>query len=89
MTRWSEATIWGLNSKTKIIQQLFTPILNHPTINYRGYLPQITLIGTSSVAGASLFNLLSDNQMFGFLSVDQKGSRPVNYGSTSRSAVNI
>ena len=27
--------------------------------------------------------------MFGFLSVDKKGSRPVNYGSTFRAAVNI
>ena len=89
MTKWSDATRFGLDSRTKIIQQQFNPILNHPDVNYRGHLPHITLIATSSVAGASLFNLLSNNQMFGFLSVDKKGSRPVNYGSTFRAAVNI
>ena len=26
-------------------------------VNYRGHLPEVTLVGTSSEAGASLFNL--------------------------------
>ena len=78
----------GLQKKTKILNQNFKPVLNHPSVSYAGHIPEVNLISTCSKAAASLFNLFED-QMFGLISVDQKGAHPVNFGSTHRGAINI
>ena len=88
VTKWSDATKFGLQKKTKILNQNFKPVLNHPSVSYAGHIPEVNLISTCSKAAASLFNLFED-QMFGLISVDQKGAHPVNFGSTHRGAINI
>ena len=84
----SDATKFGLQKKTKVLNQNFKPVLNHPSVSYEGHIPEVNLISTCSKAAASLFNLFED-QMFGLISVDQKGAHPVNFGSTHRGAINI
>ena len=74
--------------KTKILNQNFKPVLNHPSVTYEGHIPEVNLTSPCSKAAASLFNLFED-QMFGLISVDPKGAHPVNFGSTFRAAINI
>ena len=85
----SDASRWGLNLKTDILYQNYSNILNHPSVNYNGNIPEeLTLISTASDVRTKLFNLFHE-QRFGFVSVDRKGAHPINYGSTFRSALSI
>ena len=88
MVKISDASKWGLNSKSEITFQSYCAILNHADVNYTGIIPELTLISTLSNAGSKLFNLFPE-QRFGFVSVDRRGAYPINFGSTFRTACSI